>query len=103
MTLAFAWRDGSRVRHFDGRHAFLIPAALSGGAPAYFIIIEHEDFRGSDLLQQLFPQAEQSKLFTDSAGAPVCPGVARSSRGNPSAPASVPGQRTLAGHPSAWL
>ena len=29
MTLAFAWRNG-RPRHFDGRHALLIPGVSRG-------------------------------------------------------------------------
>ncbi len=81
-TLAFAWREGRPVRHFDGRHAFIAatatptpgpsPAAAGegGGAlhPATYIVIEHEDFRGSRLVQELYPQAVEARQFLDREG-----------------------------------
>lgn len=70
-TLAFAWRQGPTVRHFDGRAAFLTQARL-GETPqtATYIVIEHEDFRGSKLLQELYPNAEEVKTFQDRYGRP---------------------------------
>jgi hypothetical protein len=68
MTLAFAWREGSPARHFDGRHALLVPGAALAGAAANYIIVEHEDFRGAGLLQQLFPEAQEARTFTDRSG-----------------------------------
>lgn len=74
MTLAFAWRDGRPVRHFDGRHAFVAPAggsAASANAAAYaatYIVIEHEDFRGARLLHELYPAATEVKTFLDRTG-----------------------------------
>jgi hypothetical protein len=65
MTLAFAWRDGRPVRHFDGRHAFV---ATPAGGPATYIVIDHEDFRGGGLLQQIYPGAVETKTFRDRAG-----------------------------------
>jgi 4-amino-4-deoxy-L-arabinose transferase-like glycosyltransferase len=66
MTLAFAWREGRAVRHFDGRHAFVAPAFAPG--PATYIVIEHEDFRGGRLLRELYPQARGVKTFLDRDG-----------------------------------
>ena len=65
MTLAFAWREGRPVRHFDGRHAF-IAAPLD--RPATYIVIDHEDFRGGRLLQELYPAAVETKTFYDRGG-----------------------------------
>ena len=65
MTLAFAWREGRPVRHFDGRHAFV--AAVSD-RPTTYIVIEHEDFRGGQLLQSLYPDATETHAFRDRAG-----------------------------------
>ena len=59
MTLAFAWHEGRPVRHFDGRHAF-IAAPLD--RPATYIVIEHEDFRGGRLLQELYPARSRPRL-----------------------------------------
>ena len=68
-TLAFAFRDGPPVRHFDGRHAFVIPSVTSGEAsPATYIIIEHEDFRATHLLRGLFPEATEVRSFLDRDG-----------------------------------
>ncbi len=70
MTLAFAWREGRTVRHFDGRHAFVTQAqgdAASAQASTY-IIIEHEDFRGARVLQELYPAATEIKTFLDREG-----------------------------------
>ena len=68
-TLAFAFRDGPPVRHFDGRHAFVIPHTTTGDAsPATYIIIEHEDFRATQLLRELFPGATEVKSFLDRDG-----------------------------------
>jgi len=64
MTLAFAWREGRPVRHFDGRHAFGAPEA---GAATY-VVIEHEDFRGGRLLRELYPAASEAKVFLDRDG-----------------------------------
>ncbi len=66
MTLAFAWREGRAVRHFDGRSAFVAPAFTPG--PATYIVIEHEDFRGGRLLRELYPQATEVKAFLDRDG-----------------------------------
>jgi 4-amino-4-deoxy-L-arabinose transferase-like glycosyltransferase len=68
MTLAFAWREGSPARHYDGRHALLVPASVLAGGPATYFVIEHEDFRGAGLLQELFPQARESRVFSDRSG-----------------------------------
>jgi hypothetical protein len=65
MTLAFAWRDGRPVRHFDGRHAFI---AAAPDRPTNYIVIEHEDFRGGLLLQGLYPDAVETRTFRDRAG-----------------------------------
>ena len=65
MTLAFAWREGRPVRHFDGRHAFVAAAA---DRPTNYIVIEHEDFRGGQLLQSLYPDAVETHIFRDRAG-----------------------------------
>ncbi len=70
MTLAFAWRDGRPVRHFDGRHAFVAQAGESA-APAEaatYIVIEHEDFRGARVLHELYPAATEVKTFLDREG-----------------------------------
>jgi 4-amino-4-deoxy-L-arabinose transferase-like glycosyltransferase len=65
MTLAFAWREGRPVRHFDGRHAFVAAAA---DRPTTYVVIEHEDFRGGKLLQSLYPDATEARTFRDRAG-----------------------------------
>ena len=65
MTLAFAWREGRPVRHFDGRHAFVAAAA---DRPTTYIVIEHEDFRGGQVLQSLYPDATETHTFRDRAG-----------------------------------
>ncbi len=65
MTLAFAWREGRPVRHFDGRYAFIAPAP---GKAATYIVIDHEDFRGGRLLQSLYPDAVETHTFRDRAG-----------------------------------
>jgi len=65
MTLAFAWREGRPVRHFDGRHAFV---AAAPDRPTNYIVIEHEDFRGAQLLQSLYPNAVETHIFRDRAG-----------------------------------
>jgi hypothetical protein len=68
-TLAFAWREGRPVRHFDGRHAVPIPLSdLAAGRAAEYIVIEHEDFRGARLLRELFPEAKDVKTFEDPNG-----------------------------------
>lgn len=66
MTLAFAWREGRSVRHFDGRHAFVTQATAD--AAATYIVVEHEDFRGARVLQSLYPAATPVKTFFDRAG-----------------------------------
>jgi 4-amino-4-deoxy-L-arabinose transferase-like glycosyltransferase len=66
MTLAFAWRNGPAVRHFDGRSAFVAPAFTPDLAT--YIVIEHEDFRGGRLLRELYPQAAEVKTFLDRDG-----------------------------------
>lgn len=65
MTLAFAWREGRPVRHFDGRHAFVAAAA---DRPTTYIVIEHEDFRGGQVLHSLYPDAVETHIFRDRAG-----------------------------------
>ena len=65
MTLAFAWREGRPVRHFDGRHAFV---AAASDRPTNYIVIEHEDFRGGQLLRSLYPDAIETHTFRDRAG-----------------------------------
>ena len=65
MTLAFAWREGRPVRHFDGRHAFV---AAASDRPTNYIVIEHEDFRGGQLLHSLYPHATETYTFRDRAG-----------------------------------
>ena len=65
MTLAFAWREGRPVRHFDGRHAFI---AAAPDRSTTYIVIEHEDFRGGQLLQSLYPDAVETHTFRDRAG-----------------------------------
>jgi hypothetical protein len=65
MTLAFAWREGRPVGHFDGRHAFVAAAA---DRPTNYIVIEHEDFRGGHLLQSLYPDTTETHTFRDRAG-----------------------------------
>ena len=65
MTLAFAWREGRPVRHFDGRHAFV---AAAPDRPTNYIVIEHEDFRGGQLLQSLYPDAIETHTFRDRDG-----------------------------------
>jgi hypothetical protein len=68
-TLAFAWREGRPVRHFDGRHAVLIPSSdLAAGKAVDYVVIEHEDFRGTQLLRELFPKAREVKTFEDPNG-----------------------------------
>jgi 4-amino-4-deoxy-L-arabinose transferase-like glycosyltransferase len=68
-TLAFAWREGRPVRHFDGRHAVPIPSAdLAAGKAVDYVVIEHEDFRATPLLRELFPQAQEVKTFKDPNG-----------------------------------
>jgi 4-amino-4-deoxy-L-arabinose transferase-like glycosyltransferase len=68
-TLGFAWRQGRPVRHFDGRHALPIPASdLAAGKAVDYIVIEHEDFRASQLLHELFPEAREVKTFEDPNG-----------------------------------
>ncbi len=64
-TLAFAWREGPSVRHFDGRNAMILPG---DGRPATYIVIEHEDFRATRLLRELYPDAEEIKTFMDRSG-----------------------------------
>ncbi len=64
-TLAFAWREGRPVRHFDGRHAFV---AAPAGRAATYVVIEHEDFRGGPLLRTLYPDAVEAKVFYDRVG-----------------------------------
>ncbi|OQA42073.1 MAG: hypothetical protein BWY52_02344 [Chloroflexi bacterium ADurb.Bin325] len=64
MTLAFAWRAGRPVRHFDGRHAFV----ASEQADATYIIIEYEDFRGWRLLDELYPDRREVRRFLDRTG-----------------------------------
>lgn len=66
MTLAFAWREGPQVRHFDGRHAFVAQAETS--AAATYLVVEHEDFRGAQVLQALYPSATKVKTFLDREG-----------------------------------
>jgi len=69
MTLAFAWREGRPVRHFDGRHAFIAPAYRTAEKrDATYIVIEHEDFRGWRLLNELYPQASVVVRFLDRDG-----------------------------------
>jgi Dolichyl-phosphate-mannose-protein mannosyltransferase len=65
MTLAFAWREGRPVRHFDGRYAFL---AAASDRPTTYIVIEHEDFRGGQVLRSLYPDAVETHTFLDRAG-----------------------------------
>jgi len=68
-TLAFAWRSRPGVRHFNGRAAFVTQIrAGQSPADATYIIIEHEDFRGTQLLKELYPDAEETKVFLDRAG-----------------------------------
>jgi 4-amino-4-deoxy-L-arabinose transferase-like glycosyltransferase len=68
-TLAFAWREGPPVRHFDGRHAIPVPMSqLEAGKAADYVIIEHEDFRATKLLRELFPDIREVKTFTDRNG-----------------------------------
>jgi 4-amino-4-deoxy-L-arabinose transferase-like glycosyltransferase len=68
-TLAFAWREGRPVRHFDGRHAVPIPLSdLDSGRAVDYVVIEHEDFRATKLLRELFPDAREVKTFTDPNG-----------------------------------
>jgi hypothetical protein len=64
-TLAFAWREGRLVRHFDGRRAFI---AAASNRPTNYIVIEHEDFRGGQLLQSFYPDATVTHTFRDRAG-----------------------------------
>jgi 4-amino-4-deoxy-L-arabinose transferase-like glycosyltransferase len=68
MTLAFAWRNGSPARHFDGRHALIVPAAVLAGGTASYAIIEHEDYRSAGLLQELFPGTQEAATFADRSG-----------------------------------
>ena len=95
MTLAFAWREGRPVRHFDGRHAFVAAAA---DRPTNYIVIEHEDFRGGQLLRSLYPDATETHTFRDRAGQVY----ARAYRVPPGAVAArqpkYQAQRQLAGH-----
>jgi 4-amino-4-deoxy-L-arabinose transferase-like glycosyltransferase len=68
-TLGFAWREGRPVRHFDGRHALPIPSSeLAAGKPVDYVVIEHEDFRATGLLRELFPEAQEVKTFQDPNG-----------------------------------
>ncbi|MGC8782291.1 MAG: hypothetical protein ACP5UQ_15630, partial [Anaerolineae bacterium] len=68
-TLAFAWRAGPAVRHFDGRAAFIARASFGQtSAAATYIIIEHEDFRGGRLLKELLPDAQEIRTFLDRNG-----------------------------------
>jgi 4-amino-4-deoxy-L-arabinose transferase-like glycosyltransferase len=93
-TLAFAWREGRPVRHFDGRHALPIPAsALAAGKAVDYVVIEHEDFRGAQLLRELFPQAQEVKTFEDPNGKTYA-GVLRVQ--GPASPARQP-QRPVSG------
>ena len=96
MTLAFAWREGRPVRHFDGRHAFVAAAA---DRSTTYIVIEHEDFRGGKLLQSLYPDATETHTFRDRAGQVyarayrVPPGVVVARQPKYQANASWPGHR----------
>ncbi len=65
-TLAFAWRERPGIRHFDGRNAWIAP--VSGVARATYVIIEHEDYRGSRLLTELYPSASLDRTFIDRDG-----------------------------------
>lgn len=83
-TLAFAWREGLGTRHFDGRHAFIAPARYPlADRPATYVIIVHEDFRGSLLLRELYPQAQQVHEFRDRDGRPYGEAVRIASGGRP--------------------
>jgi hypothetical protein len=64
-TLAFAWREGPPVRHFDGRHALILPPA---DREATYVVIEHEDFRGAGLLASLYGDAVEDRVFLDRDG-----------------------------------
>jgi hypothetical protein len=66
MTLAFAWREGRMVRHFDGRHAFVAPEGGTGAAT--YVIIEYEDFRGWRVLGELYPGRTEARQFLDRTG-----------------------------------
>jgi hypothetical protein len=68
MTLAFAWREGPEVRRFDGRHALVTPAYAAGVERATFVIVDHEDFRGSGVLRELYPGAQEVRTFLDREG-----------------------------------
>ena len=95
MTLAFAWREGRPVRHFDGRHAF-IAAPLA--RPATYIIIEHEDFRGGRLLQELYPAAVETKIFLRLGRQGLRPRIPGGCRYTPGSPAALSGPGPLAWH-----
>lgn len=68
-TLAFAWRTGPLVHHFDGRAAFVTKDRLGQTqTDATYIVIEHEDFRGSRLLKELYPNVQEARTFLDRGG-----------------------------------
>ena len=94
MTLAFAWREGRPVRHFDGRHAFVAAAA---DRPTTYIVIEHEDFRGGQVLQSLYPDAVETHIFRDRAGQVYARAFPRDTGRRCGSPASVSRPRQLAG------
>jgi hypothetical protein len=64
-TLAFALRDRQPVRYFDGRHAFITAAS---DRPTNYVVIEHEDYRGGQLLRSLYPDATETHTFRDRSG-----------------------------------
>lgn len=66
-TLAFAWRGRQAPITFDGRAIF--PFLPNAARPQHYLVIEHEDFRTSLLLYDLFPAAEVVRDFRDRAGA----------------------------------
>lgn len=70
-TLAFAWRPGSGAHpapaSFDGRAVFPFTASASTASEEY-VVVEHEDFRTSLLLPEVFPGAATSREFVDAAG-----------------------------------
>lgn len=75
-TLAFAWRDQPSAMtqtvppkpiRYDGRYIFPLVAG-ENQYPEHYAVIDHEDFRTSLLLPEIFPTATVAYSITDPGG-----------------------------------